>query len=311
MQTEPLRFFSDDQIPKLDRHMNAFDGGANRCLENCGLPDAASATREELAAALPATSTIVEQANQVAFASRPARTHGAYELKFLIDDDRAEQIMAWAREHLEPDPHAEPELGDRYRVNSLYLDTAQFDVFHRSNGFGKQKYRLRRYGTESRVWFEQKQKRKGIVRKRRVSVDDADVARRLVHFAEADWNGHWFREKLDKQGLQPICQVTYERFARVKATDEGPIRVTVDDHLTARLADGWNVPTGSLEGVGLLEDQRILELKFRDAMPALFRRLIETERLLVTRFSKYRTSVEECVELDSLVGGETRSIGDA
>lgn len=289
--------------------MNEFDGGANRSLEDCcsSARAAGSSPQDECLA----PSAVVSGASLEARVSRPAKTHGAYELKFLIDDDRAEQIMAWAREHLDPDPHADPELGDRYHVNSLYLDTAQFDVFHRSNGFGRQKYRLRRYGTESLVWFEQKQKRKGIVRKRRVSVDENEIERRLISPPEADWIGQWFRHKLDQQGLRPICQVTYERFARVKATDEGPIRVTVDDHLTACIAAGWNVPSGSLNGVGLLEGQRILELKFRDVMPALFRRLIETERLAVTRFSKYRTSVEECVSLDELVGEETRSIGDA
>jgi hypothetical protein len=233
------------------------------------------------------------------------KVRGTYELKFLIDAGRAAVITAWAREHLDPDPHADSRLGDGYRVNSLYLDTPQFDVFHRMDGFRQQKFRLRRYGRESLVWFEQKRKRKGLVRKRRVSVPESDIASRLVLPVEAEWDGTWFREKFDQQGLRPVCQVTYERFARIKATNEGLMRLTIDDELTARLADGWTVPAGPIEGVSLLDEQRILELKFRGAMPIIFRRLIEDQQLQLTPFSKYRTSVEECAPFDTLTGSQT------
>ncbi len=242
----------------------------------------------------------------------PARTksRGTFELKFLIDEDRAAEIMAWARQHLDADPHADPELGDGYHVNSLYLDTPHFDVYHRADSFRQRKYRLRRYGSEALVWCELKRKRKGLVRKRRVSVDEADLAFRLTSMNDADWEGDWFRNQLGVQCLRPICQVTYQRFARMQTTDEGPVRLTVDSRLTARLAHVWQVPSSPLDeaskpaGIPLLEKQRILELKFRGAMPALFRRLIEEQRLQVTSFSKYRTSVEECVPLDWLVGNE-------
>lgn len=35
-----------------------------------------------------------------------AKAEGAYELKFLIDENRADRIIEWARNHLSPDPHA-------------------------------------------------------------------------------------------------------------------------------------------------------------------------------------------------------------
>ena len=242
----------------------------------------------------------------------PVRTksRGTFELKFLIDEGRAADIRAWAREHLEADPHADHKLGDGYHVNSLYLDTPHFDVYHRADSFRQRKYRLRRYGSEGLVWCELKRKRKGLVRKRRVSVEEAELALRLTSMNEADWEGDWFRSQLDRQCLRPVCQVTYQRFARMKATDEGPVRLTIDSRLTARLAHEWQVPSSPLDevsqpgGIPLLKEQRILELKFRGAMPVLFRRLVEEQRLQVTSFSKYRTSVEECVPFDWLVGDE-------
>lgn len=249
----------------------------------------------------------------------PVRTKspGTYELKFLIDEGRAADIMAWAREHLEPDPHADSKLGDGYHVNSLYLDTPHFDVYHRADSFRQRKYRLRRYGSEGLVWCELKRKRMGLVRKRRVVVDESDLALRLTSMNEAVWEGDWFRSQLSVQCLRPVCQVTYQRFARMKATDEGPVRLTIDSRLTARLAHEWQVPSNPLDEVSqsnvipLLGDRRILELKFRAALPLMFRRLVEEQQLQVTSFSKYRTSVEECVPLDWLVGDEMRGTDEA
>lgn len=252
----------------------------------------------------------------VAVAPAKAKSRGSFEFKFLIDEGRAADIMAWAREHLDADPHADPELGDGYRVNSLYLDTPHFDVYQRADSFRQRKYRLRRYGSEGLVWCELKRKRRGLVRKRRVSVEEADLALRLTSMDEADWEGDWFRSQLDVQCLRPVCQVTYQRFARMRATDEGPVRLTIDSRLTGRLAHEWRVPSSPLDeasqlgGIPLLNDQRILELKFRGAMPLLFRRLVEEQQLQVTSFSKYRTSVEECVPFDWLTGDEAEGTGE-
>ena len=241
----------------------------------------------------------------------PQKSHGAYELKFLIDDSQAGKIVGWARVNLQPDPHFDPEFGDGYRVNNLYLDTADFDVFHRTTGFRQQKFRLRRYGCESGVWFEQKCNRNGFVRKRRTSVDESDISNRLVNGSDVEWCGHWFRRKIGHHQLRPVSQIAYQRFARIGANDEGPIRLTIDDNLTARLAQGWQVPAGLMEGIPLLEGQRVLELKFRGALPVAFRRLIENHQLRLTPFSKYRTSVEECVPLDCLAGDDIRGFDDA
>lgn len=230
------------------------------------------------------------------------KPHGAYELKFLIDEERAQRIMSWARSHLNPDPHAGGEQGDAYLVNSLYLDTPNLDVFHRSELFRQRKYRLRRYGSESRIWLEVKRKRRGLVRKHRVSIDDHRITQHLTEPADTEWDGAWFRQRLDELALRPVCQVTYERFARVGTTTSGTMRLTIDSNLNGCLASAWQVPSGPLNEVCLLENHRILELKFQVVMPLLFRRLVEQERLLTTAFSKYRTSVEECVPLDWIAG---------
>jgi hypothetical protein len=202
-------------------------------------------------------------------------------------------------------------MGDGYLVNSLYLDTPRFDVFHRVEGFRQQKYRLRRYGREDVVWFEQKRKRKGLVRKKRVAVNESEISTRLILPGDPAWGGHWFRGRVDEHKLRPVCRITYRRFACMKPTDDGHMRLTMDDRLLASVAVGWQVPREPLDGVGLLDGKRILELKFHGAMPVLFRSLIEQRRLQVTEFSKYRTSVEECVPLDAIIGDESRGLANA
>jgi hypothetical protein len=241
----------------------------------------------------PTTGSVVVPEPSDAPIAVPRR--GAFELKFVVDEQRAAVILSWADRHLEPDPHSDPETGHGYRVNGLYLDTPAFDVFHRNGLFKRRKFRLRRYGSESTIWLEQKRKRNGHVRKRRLPVADSDLLQRLTQPADAAWDGLWFRRRLDEHRLQPVCQVTYDRVARVGTTTDGPVRLTIDSGLCTHAADGWQVPSSALNGTSLINGQRIVELKFRETLPTLFRGLIQDLRLEPASFSKYRTSAAACV----------------
>jgi hypothetical protein len=227
--------------------------------------------------------------------------HGASEMKFVVDATVADSIAAWAEQHLVADPHA-GENGEGYCVNSLYLDTPSFDTFRRRPGYRRRKFRLRRYGNEPTIWLEVKRKRNGLVRKRRVAVAESEWSRQLQQPGDLDWEGAWFRRRLDQRQLQPVCQVTYRRTARVGKSATGPIRLTIDRDLFATHASDWSVPSGSLSGDPLLSGQRIVELKFRDVLPASFRGLIQDLRLAPSAFSKYRESVAACIPLSRLAG---------
>ncbi|MBC7815420.1 MAG: polyphosphate polymerase domain-containing protein [Planctomycetaceae bacterium] len=229
-------------------------------------------------------------------------SHGAFETKFVVEHAVAVTIQDWARQHLDADPHAGGELDDGYHVNSVYLDTPNFDTFRRSPFFRRRKFRLRRYGGEATIWLELKRKRNGQVRKRRVSVTEADLSQRIAQPHDPEWDGAWFYRRLEKRQLRPVCQVTYRRFARIGTSATGPIRLTIDGDLFANGADDWQVPSAPLSGESLLSGRRIVEFKFRDALPAAFRSLIQDLRLVPTAFSKYRESVAACVPLARLVG---------
>ena len=210
----------------------------------------------------------------------------ASEIKFLVSPALADQIRDWARGRLAPDPNAAGESGDAYPVTSLYFDTAQFDVFHRKGSFGRSKYRVRRYGQSEITFLERKLKTRGLLTKRRSIVRRDELERLANADAERGWAGYWFHRRLLARGLEPLCQISYHRTARVAMTQYGPIRLTLDENLRALPAAGlW---FSEQKGTCLLENQIILELKFRCEMPVQFKYLVEEFALNPQPISKYR-----------------------
>jgi hypothetical protein len=217
------------------------------------------------------------------------RREFATELKFPLDPATAELIRAWARERLVPDPNARGQLGDTYEVVSLYFDTAGLDVFHRRGRHHHSKFRIRRYGGGP-IFFERKLKHRGRLAKRRTPVTAADLERlAAAQAADAAWPAGWFQKKLTGRHLRPLCQIAYDRTARVLMTDAGPIRLTLDEAIRAVPAAGLRFDdTATAIPV---TDRVVLELKYRRELPALFRELVERFKLSPASFSKYRTAI--------------------
>lgn len=210
----------------------------------------------------------------------------ASEIKFLVSPLLARQIRDWARARLAPDPHAGGQAGDGYHITSLYFDTAQFDVFHRRGSFGRSKYRIRRYGQSEIAFLERKLRTRGLLAKRR-SIAKLDELERLADASpERNWTGYWFHRRLQARGLETVCQISYDRIARVAMTYYGPIRLTLDNNLRALPVAGLGF--SDQEGAPILENRIILELKFRYEMPVLFKNLAEEFALNSQPFSKYR-----------------------
>jgi len=221
------------------------------------------------------------------------RTGGVFEIKFPLDRDKVAAVLDWMRARLEPDPHGGGEHRDAYLVQSLYLDTPNFDVFHRRGSFGRAKFRIRRYGTHPAVFLERKLKRGGVVRKRRVPVDERELRHLESEANGASWPGAWFHHRLSLRHLVPMTRMNYLRVARFGVEDNRKFRVTLDRELHVTRADGI-VPPGLVGGEDLLRGGAVLEVKFVDAMPAVVRRLVEELHLLPGPFSKYRIGIRAC-----------------
>lgn len=227
---------------------------------------------------------------------------GAFEVKFLIPEIIANHVQTWADGVMHRDAYADPSLGGAYQTTTLYLDTPDLGVFNRVNGHRKTKYRLRRYGSENRIYLERKTRQKDRVSKRRCDVPIDELphvthanhvthATHATHATGADhaaaWAGVWFRERVTGYLLAPSCRITYDRCAFVKAGEDGPLRLTLDRNIRGYATKDWDL-TPVDEGHAILRGEVICEFKFRVAMPNIFKELIQLLKLETGSVSKYR-----------------------
>ncbi len=211
----------------------------------------------------------------------------AFELKFLIRDSVAADVQDWANSAMQRDAYADPALGDAYQTTTLYLDTPQRDVFRRAPGHRRSKFRLRRYGCESRVFLERKSRHGDRVAKRRCDVQLDELPAVLSPEPTGAWPGEWFRERVAQFAFQPACLLTYDRTAFFKITDDGPLRMTLDRRIRGQANDSWDL-TPLHNGQSILDDHVVCEFKFRGSMPGLFKDVIQTLKLEAGSVSKYR-----------------------
>ena len=213
----------------------------------------------------------------------------ANEVKFLIDSGCAGAIGDWARAHIGPDPFAQDPAGF-YHTTSLYFDTEELDVLHRRGSYARSKYRVRRYGRAENLFLERKLKKSGVVTKKRSIIGLTELGRLSDADAQKGWNGYWFHRRILARQLRPICQISYLRLARVTHTEAGPLRLTMDQELRANRTEAMLFDHGT-STVPLSEKNPILELKFRNEMPALFHKLVKEFSLSPAPVSKYRLGV--------------------
>ncbi len=221
------------------------------------------------------------------------RRDGVREIKFPVGPEAVPRVLAWMRTELTPDPHGTGTEADAYLVQSLYLDTPGFDMFHRRGSFGRAKFRIRRYGDAADLFLERKLKREGVVRKRRVSVSTADLDRLVTVANGLTWGGAWFHHRLCLRGLRPVILMNYWRVARQGLEAPGRFRVTLDRELRAVPADRFRAP-GGIDGGDLLQGSGVLEVKFASEVPAVVRRFLEETGLVSGPLSKYRLGVRSC-----------------
>ena len=213
----------------------------------------------------------------------------ASEIKFLLTPDTAARLRERARSLLAPDPHAGPGT-DEYITTTVYFDTADYAVYGRRGSYRRAKYRIRRYERNPTVFLERKLRTSDMVTKRRTAVWLADLPRLFAPSSTAQWAGDWFHERLRLRQMEAVCQVSYVRTARVGVTACGPIRLTIDSQLyglPVEVPDFAWVP-----GAMALTDACIAEMKFRGAMPVVFKQLVEEFALVSEPISKYRLGIQ-------------------
>jgi len=242
--------------------------------------------------------------------SRESRVHAA-EIKFRVGAAAADQIRQWARAHMQADPHGSGPFGDQYETATVYFDTDDLDVFYQRGSFGRAKFRIRRYAEADVVFLERKLRRPGMLVKRRTPVPVAALEELTGVNGSGAADARWFARRLRARGLGPVCRLSYGRTARSLPGDPAAPRLTVDAVIRASGVD--DIRFDGEAGVPVLGDDQVLELKFRGAVPAIFKRLMSDLVLRPETLSKYRAGVSVLGlagaddEPPALVGGGARA----
>ncbi|HYC77603.1 MAG TPA: polyphosphate polymerase domain-containing protein [Planctomycetota bacterium] len=216
----------------------------------------------------------------------------AYELKFLVDEATARRVEAWAAAALRRDPFGAAAADGAYPTTTLYLDTPALDVLHRAPGLAGRKYRVRKYDDGGTLYVERKERRGDKVRKRRSALPAAALVD-AASDAGAAGLASWFFEEAAAGGFRPTCTVGYRRTAFLDVDAAGPIRLTLDRTVRGGPSTAWALVEPATP-THVLAESVICELKFREAMPARFKRLVEETALAASGVSKYRRVMEAC-----------------
>jgi hypothetical protein len=218
----------------------------------------------------------------------------AFELKFLLTEEKARLVEERVASFLALDRYADPNRGNSYPILSLYTDTPEFDVYRRTPVSGGCKHRVRRYGGHGPIFVEQKTKAGDRVKKRRAGADLATLASIATKAAIPEWPGDWFQGGVKDQNLSPVCRIGYDRVAYLGTVDGGTVRVTFDRNVRGETESRWAVEPVA-DGACLLEGGVICEFKFRLALPAALKAIVEEFALTPSPVSKYRRFMQSKV----------------
>lgn len=212
------------------------------------------------------------------------------ETKLLVDARLGDDIRAWARDRLGPDPNGSGPFKDQYGVTSVYLDTAAHDVYHRRGSYGRSKYRIRHYENDQAAFLERKLRTRLRLTKRRTRIPLEAIASLRLDNPDPTHPAYWFFRRVTLRRLRPVCVIRYMRTARMSDTSEGPVRMTLDASVMASPTELVTLSPG--QGRPLVEGFMILEVKYSGVFPRLFRDLVDEFHLTPRPASKYRFAVQ-------------------
>lgn len=241
----------------------------------------------------------------------PFRDHmqrNRFELKYIIDERKAQGIRDFIRPYLVHDEFARPEAAWTYPIYSVYLDSASLDLFNATVCGHKNRFKLRaRYYNglpTSPVFFEVKRRVNDVILKDRAPVKREATTRLLCGAPPCREDLHDPADPEAWSAVQLFCQLQYSTGARGRtivgytreaynARDNDDVRLTFDRKLVGawfdesipavealRVDRPWVHPP--IEGGGT-----VLELKFNERFPNWMHVLVESFDLYRTCMAKY------------------------
>lgn len=224
-----------------------------------------------------------------------------FELKYIISEHKARAVRDFVRAYLSPDKFGEISEGNSYPVHSLYLDSADLELYRTTiNGDrNRQKLRIRFYeGDETGpVFLEIKQRQNEAILKERCAVQrqaldilaagnmipremivnsTATEERALTNFVRAFY----------RLQARPVSHVSYRREAWSSIGDNRH-RVTFDRSVRTEPRNRFTCTAEMLRPVDVFSDKVVLELKFTGRFPDWMREMAAALQLRTCSAAKY------------------------
>ena len=221
-----------------------------------------------------------------------------HELKYIINEREKDILERQLILAAEKDPNAQKKGTGSYFIRSLYFD----DRHHRSynekiDGVDvRAKYRIRIYDMQDKlIRLEKKEKVGSYIRKTEalLSREEAECLSRGDPFIIADRSEPLLREFYIlclTEMMRPEVMVDYTRVPYVY--DLGTVRITFDMHLRAGYP-GSLFDSGMPSYEAMEPGQLILEVKYTELLPEIFREVLQPMAGSYTAASKFILCVDK------------------
>ncbi len=226
-----------------------------------------------------------------------------YEVKYLLNTQQKENIICALNEHMDMDRYNIG--GNYYTISNIYYDTEDNNLIQRSLAKPKykEKLRMRGYGIPKpgdMVFVEIKKKYKGVVNKRRSSMELEEAKRYLDTGVMPEIKDYMNRQVMMEidyfthiYKLVPKLYLAYDRLAFFDR-ENSQFRVSFDTNIRSRRYD-LALDMGDHGEKMLNDDTWLMEVKINMNLPLWFTWLLDKHKLFQCSFSKYGTEYARMV----------------
>lgn len=224
-----------------------------------------------------------------------------FEHKYKLDSKTLQKVLAVIDEHMELDCHCGKH--SLYTIANIYYDTNDNSLIRASlsKPVYKEKLRLRSYGIpdmDSKVFLEIKKKYRGLVNKRRTTLELKEAYDFIKTGAAPEikdyMNGQVVNELeyfLNSYNLLPKVYIAYDRLAYFEKGNDD-LRISFDTNIRTRRYD-LALEAGDYGSRLLNDDVWLMEIKTSLAKPLWLCEMLSELEIRDSSFSKYGTEYEK------------------